>query len=139
MNHMCIAAKLLMSVMLLGLLGVAFVQESELPPGPEAVHRAEFAPDEVPEDFDVVSLILDFAPGAETPLHSHPGPGIVLVLEGELTGFDEEGNEVLYREGDTFLEGPGNQHRVRNDTDQTVQVLFTILLPEGEPLTTLAE
>lgn len=133
------AVKVLGVTLLCALLGASFGQETELPPGPEPVYRAEFQPTQLPETFSVISLVLEFPPSAETPLHSHPGPGIVLILEGELTGFDEAGNETVFRPGDTFEEGPGKVHRVRNHTDQPTRVLFTVLLPEGEALTTVHE
>ena len=35
--------------------------------------------------YDIVQLELEFAPGAQTPRHRHGGPGIVTVLQGQLT------------------------------------------------------
>ena len=35
------------------------------------------------EPFDVVQQLLDFAPGAATPVHTHPGIVVVTVLAGE--------------------------------------------------------
>jgi quercetin dioxygenase-like cupin family protein len=116
-------------------IGTVLAYQQELPPGPQLVYQAEFDPAELPEDFTVKTLVLDIAPGAETPLHSHPGPGIVLIIEGELVSFGQDGQEVTYVAGESFQEGPGQVHAVRNDGEATVRLLFSILLPTGEPLT----
>lgn len=119
----------------------ALAQETqqELPPGPQLVYEAEMDPAEVPDDFTVRTLVLEVPPGAQTPFHYHPGPGIVMVLEGELVSFDQDGQETVHSSGDTFEEGPGRVHAIRNDTDNPVRLLFTILLPVGEELTTVVE
>lgn len=121
-----------------GALAVSQDQQA-LPPGPQLIHEAVFEPEEIPENFSVRTLVLEIPAGAQTPLHHHPGPGIVLILEGELVSADENGQETVHAVGDTFEEMPGQVHMVRNETDSTVRILFTILLPDGEDLTTVVE
>src|SRR6478735_6805755 len=35
--------------------------------------------------FEAIQLILELAPGAQTPPHSHGGPDLITVLDGEVT------------------------------------------------------
>ena len=46
---------------------------------------------------------LTFAPGASLGVHHHAGPGVRLVLSGELT-FMQAGKATTYRAGDYFYE-----------------------------------
>lgn len=110
---------------------------TDLPPGPTLAHRVSFTPTDIPRAFDVVTIVLDFAPGAWTPLHSHGGEDVVLVLEGRLTMQDEAGYETLYGPGDSWIETAGFKHRAGNETNERVRAVFTIVLPEGAQLTTI--
>jgi quercetin dioxygenase-like cupin family protein len=109
----------------------------ELPPGPQVVYRSTMEVSNPPAVFDTVNLVLDFAPGASTPLHSHGGQGIVTVLEGELVHRPEGGEERRLRAGESFLEMPGHAHIAANDSAANARVLFTALLPKGAQLTTV--
>lgn len=122
------------------LAGLAIVlAQADLPPGPTPVYRASFTPAEIPAAFDVVSIMLDFAPGAWTPLHSHGGQGVVLVVDGTMTVRDEAGSETTYGSGETWIEMPGHRHKAGNETDANARVVFTIVLGEGAELTTVHE
>ncbi len=109
----------------------------ELPPGPQAVYRATMEVSNAPAAFETINLVLDFAPGVWTPLHTHGGQGIVTVLDGELVHRPEGGEERLLRPGDSFLETPGHAHIAGNDSLANTRVLFTALLPKGAQLTTV--
>jgi quercetin dioxygenase-like cupin family protein len=122
------------TLMLLLGLGALLVLSQDLPPGPTLLYRTSFAPSAA-EGHQVVNLVLEFAPGAWTPFHSHGGEGIVTVLEGELTHRPEDGEEATYGPGESFLETPGHPHMAGNDTDALTRVLFTILLPDGADIT----
>jgi quercetin dioxygenase-like cupin family protein len=128
------------TAVLVAALGLAMVlAQAELPPGPGLVHRVSFTSEAIPQTFDVVSLVLDFEPGAWTPLHSHGGQGVVLVLEGEVTTRDAEGMEARFGVGEYWIEMPGHKHKAGNEAQVRARVLFTIALPEGEQLTTVHE
>lgn len=113
--------------------------DAELPPGPTLVYRTSFEVTEPPAHFDLINLVLDFAPGAWTPVHTHGGQGIVTVLEGELTHRPQGGAEQRLGAGESFIETPGHAHAAGNDTDTNARVLFTILLPKGAELTTVVQ
>jgi LPXTG-motif cell wall-anchored protein len=111
----------------------------ELLPGPQVVYRTAMEVSNPPAAFETINLVLDFAPGASTPLHTHGGQGIVTVLEGELVHRPEGGEERRLRAGESFLETPGQAHIAGNDSQANTRVLFTALLPKGVQLTTVQQ
>lgn len=117
----------------------ASVLGQDLPPGPTTIHPigrmpVEHDPGRVEE---TQTLILDFAPGAWTPLHSHGGLTLVRVLEGEMTR-RAGGAEDLFRAGEGWIEAAGDVHAAGNAGATPARVLVTFLLPKGAPLTTVA-
>jgi quercetin dioxygenase-like cupin family protein len=85
--------------------------------------------------FDVVQAILDFAPGAATPYHTHPGIVVVTVVAGELT-LNLEGVDHVYKAGESFVELPNQVGQARNAGTAPMRVMATYLLPPGAPLST---
>jgi LPXTG-motif cell wall-anchored protein len=85
--------------------------------------------------FDVVQAILDFAPGAATPYHTHPGIVMVTVVAGEIT-FNLEGVDHVYKAGESFVEVPNQVGQARNASSVPARVMATYLLPQGAPLST---
>jgi quercetin dioxygenase-like cupin family protein len=85
--------------------------------------------------FDVVQAILDFAPGAATPFHTHPGIVIVTVVAGEIT-FNLEGVDKVYKTGESFVELPDQVGQARNAVTTPARVMASYLLPQGAPLST---
>ena len=94
-----------------------------VPPGPQVVYRTTMEVSNPPAVFDTINLVLDFAPGVSTPLHSHGGQGIVTVLEGELVHRPEE-EFVLFQEAAHTLVELGAQELGAAD----------LRAVEGEPL-----
>jgi quercetin dioxygenase-like cupin family protein len=107
----------------------------DLPPGPTTVHRSTLPGITMEGEFEVINLILDFAPGAATPLHTHGGPGIVTVLDGELVFAAEGKPEQLAKAGDVYLDLPGTHHTAVNKSATTARVSYFVLLPKGATLT----
>ena len=87
------------------------------------------------EPYEVAQTVLDFAPGAQTPVHTHPGQVFVTVLEGAIT-FRTGGGEKVYQVGESFIELPGVVGQARNAGTARTTVLATYLLPQGAPLST---
>ena len=71
---------------------------------------------------------LTFAPGASLGVHHHAGPGVRLVLSGELT-FTQAGKATTYRAGDYFYESGNVVHTASNATKAPVRVAFFEVLP----------
>ena len=85
--------------------------------------------------YEVAHTVLDFAPGAQTPPHTHPGQVVGTVLAGEIT-FTTEGTTRVYKRGETIVELPGVVGQARNAGSTPATVLAVYLLPKGAPLST---
>lgn len=106
----------------------------ELPPGPTAVYRSAFDVTDPPPNFQVISIVLDFAPGAWTPMHTHGGLGMATVIEGTVTRESLDGERHSFGPGESWLE-TGEVEAAGNDTDTAARVIFTLMLPEGQDVT----
>ena len=131
-----------MALLVLSLISFAALaqqtQTQDLPPGPTQLARSMLE-DQALDQGDVVQLVLDFAAGAWTPLHTHGGIGVVTVIEGEITVRLEDGTETTYAVGEMWVEQPGEFAEVGNAGDAPARVVATFLLPEGAELTTVRE
>jgi len=123
--------------LLMLVLPAAVALGQEVPPGPTPVYRTSMEITGAPATFDVVNLVLDFAPGAQTPLHTHSGYGIVTVLDGEVVHRPQGGEARRVGAGESFTETPGNPHTATNESQAPARVAFTILLPKGAAVTTV--
>src|SRR3712207_1297619 len=122
-------------VAVLALVLPAAVALGQAPPGPTQVYRTSMEVTGAPATFDLINLVLDFAPGARTPVHSHGGQGIVTVPEGEVIHRPEGGEARRVVAGDFFIETPGNPHTAGNESQANARVAFTLLLPKGAAVT----
>lgn len=81
---------------------------------------------------------LTIAPGEVLPWHHHPGIGAyTTVVSGTLIIEDGCGGEVVYTQGDAFLEAPNRVHRGKNLTDANVVTAQTFLVPLGMQTTVM--
>jgi quercetin dioxygenase-like cupin family protein len=114
---------------------MAFGQE--LPPGPKTIHRSSLPGQTIQGEFELINLVLDFAPGAATPPHTHGGPGIVTVLTEEIV-FGMEGKpDMVSRPGEFYLDLPGMVHTAANKSSNPARVSYVVALPKGAALTTV--
>ena len=90
----------------------------------------------VPEAGDTVMQQIVIGPGGHTGWHSHPGPAIALIKNGELTlysGDDPTCTGRTFGAGQGFVDsGQGHVHIARNLTSQNTEVWVTYLdVPPG--------
>lgn len=89
--------------------------------------------------FDVVTTLVEFAPGAWAPPHVHSAPSFLTLLEGELTLIhivDGERTEPMtYKAGDAIVEPAWHALEAGNLSTQRVRVLLTRLQPKESPAT----
>ena len=85
--------------------------------------------------YSLVQQELDFAPGSQTAKHRHGGPGVITVLQGQLT-LNRDGTGKTYNVGDSFTETPGQTLQAFNRGSAALIVVATYLLPDGAQLTT---
>jgi quercetin dioxygenase-like cupin family protein len=104
-------------------------------PGPTVEYQARWNKLTPPPAFDEVAMIIDFAPGAWTAVHSHGGPGFVMVVTGEVTK-RAHGTETVYKAGQTWNEDTGDVHQAGNATSTPARAVAVVLLPKGAAITT---
>ncbi len=107
------------------------------PPGPTAPFEGHYPITVAAGDYDLVYLVLDFAPGAAIPLHFHGGPATVVGMDGVLTLRPDGAPEKTLRPGDVVNEKQGARHEMINTSQTNTRVLATVLLPHGADLTTI--
>lgn len=136
MKRLSVFASLLAVLSLALATGVAVGQPT--PPGPTTVGITRFEAAGVPGPIELVQSVLDFAPGAGVPTHTHGGQAFVTVLEGALTLRGDDG-EQTYRAGQTIVEEPGHFFSGTNPTASNTRLFASYVLPRGAPLTTVRE
>jgi quercetin dioxygenase-like cupin family protein len=86
----------------------------------------------VPQNPDVSVSIATFPPGAALPIHKHPYPHYVYVLEGSLTVFNiDAGRSFAAKKGDFIVETNTNWHYGKNEGTVPVKLLIIDQLPAG--------
>ena len=108
---------------------------AQKPPGPKVEYQARWDKLTPSGAFDEVEVIVDFAPGAWTPVHFHGGPGFVMVVTGEITK-RANGTETVYKTGQTWHEEAGEVHQAGNATSSPARAVAVALLPKGAVITT---
>ncbi|WP_295990206.1 cupin domain-containing protein [Rugamonas sp.] len=77
-----------------------------------------------------------YAPGQASVPHRHPGSVFAYVLEGEVISKLDDGPEVTYKAGDSWVESPGMRHVVSRNASETkpAKLLVFLLLKDGAQL-----
>ncbi len=103
---------------------------------PSVVYKAMFPIAIQGSEYDLVSIIFDFPPGAGFPKHFHGGHALATVLSGEIT-LQEKGTERTIKTGGTWTESPGDVHSAVNAGSTSARVAVNMLLPKGAEATTI--
>lgn len=121
-------------------------QDDPLPEGfqTEPVLRTATTRDEDPIAWaegtpEIVSVIGTIEPGGRTPLHQHPVPTYVYVLEGEVELRTEGGDPFTYGAGEAYIEALDREHQLFNTGDSPARVLVVFMGTEGEATTVASE
>jgi quercetin dioxygenase-like cupin family protein len=83
---------------------------------------------------EVTSAILTLPPGGKTQWMTHPVPGYVFVLEGELTVEFADGRRVKFTKGQGFLQARTQWHRGVNEGTGTMRFLAVFYGEKGTPI-----
>jgi quercetin dioxygenase-like cupin family protein len=83
---------------------------------------------------EVSSMTLSLPPGAKTDWMTHPVPGYIYVLEGELTVEFEDGSRVVFKAGQGFLQARTKWHRGLNEGKTTMRFLAVFYGEKGTPV-----
>jgi quercetin dioxygenase-like cupin family protein len=106
-------------------------------PGPTVPFQGSYPITVAAGDYDLVNLVLDFAPGASIPLHFHGGPAVVVGMDGVLTLRPESAPEKTLQPGGVVNEKQGARHEMINTSSANARILAGVLLPKGIDLTTI--
>jgi quercetin dioxygenase-like cupin family protein len=87
--------------------------------------------DELPRKAHVVANLDHWEPGAETGRHTHPGPTVFILLEGELEETLADGRTRTIRAGHGFWKPARAEHNVRNVGGQPARAVAVHLDPAG--------
>lgn len=102
------------------------------PPAPTIRHQFRTAGLPPTGPMEVVKWVLDFAPGAATPPHTHPGLFLGTQLEGATT-FTTDGADRVYATGETLIEQPGVVGLATNKGTVRNRAIVSMVTPLGGP------
>ena len=81
----------------------------------------------------LTALIVSYAPGGKTPAHRHGRAFVVgYVLEGSIRSKLGNGEERVYRAGESWTEQPGAHHTVSENASATEPAKLLALLVAGK-------
>jgi len=88
---------------------------------------------------EVIQVIVELEPGTTAPRHSHPGEGIIYVLEGTWEYTLDGKPPVIVKAGEILFIPAGMIHSARNVGDSRGRELATCIVEKGKPLLVLAK
>ncbi|WP_340115594.1 cupin domain-containing protein [Pelagibius sp. 7325] len=87
----------------------------------------------------MIQVLVEFAPGAAAPRHSHPGEELVYVVEGVLEYRIDGQPPVTVKAGEVLFIPYGGVHAVKNVGSGRAAELATYIVEKGKPLLAIAE
>jgi quercetin dioxygenase-like cupin family protein len=88
---------------------------------------------------EVNQVLVEFAPGASFPRHSHPGEEIVYVVEGSIEYALDGRPPVTLMAGEVLFVPAGTPHAARNTGSVKAVELATYIVEKSKPLLTLRQ
>src|ERR1700751_1227435 len=81
-------------------------------------------------------ITVEYPPGSSDPIHRHNAHAFVYVLEGTIVMQVRGGKEVTLTPGQTFYEGPADEHIVGRNASTTKPAKFVVFLvkDKGAPI-----
>jgi quercetin dioxygenase-like cupin family protein len=81
-------------------------------------------------------LTVDYAPGAASGPHIHPGSVFAYILEGAVVSQVDGGEPITYTKGQSWYESPKTPHIVSKNASKTepAKLLVLLLSQEGEAI-----
>ena len=89
----------------------------------------DLSTDEIPRRARVHTNMNHWEPGAETGHHTHPGPTVFVMLDGELEETLTDGKKRTLKAGQGFWKPPRTDHNVKNVSDRPARALAVHLDP----------
>jgi len=88
---------------------------------------------------EILSVIGTIESGGRTPLHQHPVPVYVYILEGEVELQTEDRQPHKYKTGEAYIEALNRNHQLFNKGNALAKVLVVFVGEEGKPTTIAAK
>jgi quercetin dioxygenase-like cupin family protein len=83
---------------------------------------------------EVSSMILTLPPGGKTDWMTHPVPGYIYVLEGQLTVEFLDGKHLTFKTGEAFMQARTKWHRGINEGDKPMRFLAVFFGEKDTPV-----
>lgn len=110
--------------------GAALTSDAQTPAVEKVIYKTDREFPSPPATFKVVQDVLDFAPDAGVPMHTHGGDVLGLVIQGQMT--NHNGNAVTkINTGEGFLEDTNQAHSIGNESTAPAAFFGTVILPPG--------
>jgi quercetin dioxygenase-like cupin family protein len=106
---------------------------------PEGIKPTDLQHDLSVPGHEAVQAPVDIGPTAPFVKHTHPGEGIIYVLEGSLEYEIQGQPTTTVRVGDVLFVPAGAVHAVRNVGSGNAAELATYVVEKGKPILTLVE
>ena len=139
MNARCIP---LAALLMAGVSLAALAQDSPLPAGfsTQPLLKTGMTRDNEPIRYPVanpemISVIGTLEKDGRTPLHLHPVPVYVYVLEGEIELRTEGASPHRYKAGEAFIESQNRRHQAFNIAGGASRLLVVFVGEAGKPTT----
>ena len=81
---------------------------------------------------EALVITVDFAPGAEDPVHRHDAHAFVYVLEGTIVMQLKGAEPVTLTPGQVFYEGPSDVHIVGRNASKTQPAKILVVLVKNQ-------
>ena len=119
------------TALLLG--GFAHAQQAPLQPSP--IKRTPLGKLDVPgSNYEVIFGITELAAGFKSGRHSHPGPLLAYVTEGEFWYLVDGQPEKIYKVGESFQLPHSAIHNEGAAGSNPVKVMVVFVVEKGKPL-----
>lgn len=132
------------SLLLIGTLAAAMLgglaQAQTVPPQTQPVKRTPLGKVEVPgSGYEVVFGITELAGGFKSGRHSHPGPLMAYVAEGDFWYLVDGQPERIYKAGESFQLPHSAIHNEGAAGSSPVKLFVVFIVEKGKPMVQAAE
>jgi quercetin dioxygenase-like cupin family protein len=115
--------------------GAAFAQQEKAPVSPSPIKRDVIGKIEVPNsNWDIITAIVEIAPGFKAGRHLHPGIVQFEVLDGEFWLAMDDHPERVFKMGEKFEYPMKVVHNEGALGDKWAKLVVTYMVERGQPL-----
>jgi quercetin dioxygenase-like cupin family protein len=110
----------------------------ELPPGASVAAQATLPAPQVSEPLEVIQRLVELPAGGVGPPHTHPGPNLNIVLQGQFA-LNMGGTTQTFTANDSWVEPANLVHGGSNAGSTTTRIVANALVPLGAAFATPAQ